>query len=557
MIGLIAKTHEIAIAEEFFQLFKTPWERFRGDRTYDVVLSTGELPADLDCRVALVYSSSETSWDSQVGRPFRRRLRNCFVEFGDCKLPIYGDVATYAGVEGRIAGVTDHPGSVGLELVREGRKDIRIGFDLFAEVKFLLTRGQPPENAQFATLDCHIDVLRRIIVSNGVPVVEIPPVPPGVPFISCLTHDVDFLSLRQHRFDRPMLGFVYRATLGTLLDWVGGRCSWRKIAKNAAAVLKLPFVHLGLARDFWVQFESYLEVERSRPSTFFIIPFKNRRGQAPSWSDSTRRGVRYDVNDIREWIPVLKRQGCELAVHGIDAWADTEKGREELGRITSLTGEKKAGLRMHWLYFSEESPHLVEAAGFDYDSTCGFNDAVGFRAGTSQVFQPLGTSRLLELPLHVQDTAMFFPDRMHLKESQAWELVFGVERQCRQHGGVMTVLWHDRSLVPERLWRDFYAALLDRLSGAPTWFGTARDVVDWFRKRRSIRFAEIRQAGTSLEIALEKVPSQTAPGFCLRVWSPGHEGRIEQLDASLQGRAEIAVELPRAVGLAQVPTPSV
>ena len=41
---------------------------------------------------------------------------------------------------------------------------------------------------------------------------------------------------------------------------------------------------------------------------------------------------------------------------------------------------------MHWLYFGDDSPKTLEAAGFDYDSTCGYNDAVGYRAGTSQVF---------------------------------------------------------------------------------------------------------------------------------------------------------------------------
>jgi hypothetical protein len=424
-------------------------------------------------------------------------------------------------------------------------------------VKFLLTRGQPPENAQFATLDSHIDILRRVMLLNGLPVIEIPPVPPGMSFISCLTHDVDFLSLRQHRFDRAMLGFIYRATLGTLVDWLAGRCAWSKVAKNSLAVLRLPLVHLGLAKDFWVQFENYLEVEEGRPSTFFVIPFKNRRGRAPAWSNSARRGVRYDVDDIREWIPVLKRHGCEVAVHGIDAWIDTNKGREELSRITSLTGEQRTGLRMHWLYFSEGSPHLVEAAGFDYDSTCGFNDAVGFRAGTSQVFQPLATSRLLELPLHVQDTAMFFPDRMHLRESQAWELISGVERQCRHNGGVITVLWHDRSLVPERLWRDFYAALLERLSIGPTWFATAMDVVDWFRKRRGIGFGETRQGGRNLEVSLEQVPTKTHPGFCLRISTLGLEGRIEQLDTPLQGRSEFVVELPRPSAFAPVSTGSV
>ena len=39
----------------------------------------------------------------------------------------------------------------------------------------------------------------------------------------------------------------------------------------------------------------------------------------------------------------------------------------------------------------------------------GYNETVGFRAGTSQVFAPIGTKHLLELPLHIQDTSLLYP----------------------------------------------------------------------------------------------------------------------------------------------------
>ena len=74
---------------------------------------------------------------------------------------------------------------------------------------------------------------------------------------------------------------------------------------------------------------------------------------------------------------------------------------------------------MHWLYWKEASPKVLEDAGFTYDSTFGYNDAIGFRAGTTQPFCPLGAERLLELPLNIQDSAMFYSDRMMLSETEA------------------------------------------------------------------------------------------------------------------------------------------
>jgi hypothetical protein len=53
--------------------------------------------------------------------------------------------------------------------------------------------------------------------------------------------------------------------------------------------------------------------------------------------------------------------------------------------------------------------------------------------------------------------------------------------------------------VPERQWGQPYADLLsDVKDGDRAWFGTARQAVDWFRWRRSIRFARDAQAGVSI-----------------------------------------------------------
>src|SRR5207249_1608661 len=103
-----------------------------------------------------------------------------------------------------------------------------------------------------------------------------------------------------------------------------------------------------------------------------------------------------------------------VGVHAIDAWIDSASGSEERERISSTVGSPAAGVRMHWLFSYEETPRKLEEAGFTYDSTFGYNETVGFRAGTLQAFRPLKASRLLELPLNVMDTALFYPVHMNL-----------------------------------------------------------------------------------------------------------------------------------------------
>ena len=56
--------------------------------------------------------------------------------------------------------------------------------------------------------------------------------------------------------------------------------SVRDLFRNWAAALKLPFVHFGLAKDFWREFDDrYLELEKGLHSTFFVIPFSGQAGK--------------------------------------------------------------------------------------------------------------------------------------------------------------------------------------------------------------------------------------------------------------------------------------
>jgi len=60
---------------------------------------------------------------------------------------------------------------------------------------------------------------------------------------------------------------------------------------------------------------------------------------------------------------------------------------------------------------------------------------------------------------------------------------------------VLTVLWHDRSLGPERHWGDFYRRLIAELRARQAWFANAHAVVDWFRARRAVSFTRAGESG--------------------------------------------------------------
>jgi hypothetical protein len=520
MIGVVAESAEYDVIREFFELFKTPWEFCRPGRRYAILICAGDSQFHGDGELVVFYGSKRTQFDEKHNIPTgaQRTTARVVSHRGD-RIPIYGDTVTFGAGGSDFLRDQESQQPVAW-LQRSGdRTLVRIGYDLFREVRALLTAGQPVENAGIPTLELHIALLRELILGYGIPLVEIPPVPGGYSFIACMTHDVDHPSVRQHKWDHTTFGFLYRALLGSVRDLIRGGMSTRSLAANWAAAFKLPLTYVGLAKDFWRDFaDRYLEREKGFKSTFFLIPFKNRAGTARDGDAPPFRASRYGAQDIADVVQRLTASGCEVGLHGIDAWLDSDRGREELQEIRRLTKDSEIGVRMHWLYYDEQlSPTKLEKAGAAYDSTVGYNGTAGYRAGATQVYRPLGATRLLELPLHVMDTAMFYPDHLGLSRQEARKLLTRMIENAVRFGGCLTVNWHDRSLAPERLWDSCYGDLLQDLKSKGAWFSTAGQAVSWFRKRRSVTFETDDREPATTNVCVP-ADGRSLPGLRLRTY---------------------------------------
>jgi hypothetical protein len=190
---------------------------------------------------------------------------------------------------------------------------------------------------------------------------------------------------------------------------------------------------------------------------------------------------------------------------------------------------------MHWLFFDERAPERLDEAGFTYDSTFGYNETVGFRAGTMQAFKPMTAGRLLELPLAIMDTALFYPSHLNLSQKAAKQAVWRLVDEAERYGGALTINWHDRSLAPERLWGEFYVQLVDELKRRGAWFATATQAASWFAQRRSAVFDSVRWGGASARIRASTDRCQDLPGLTVRVHTPRLPMTIRRYSGSAWG----------------------
>src|SRR3954467_7539318 len=98
MIGVISKESEFPVVQEFFQLFKTPWEQFRAGNSYDVlIVCDGEVPETV-AKLVIVYGCETKRIDGSLGvRGGEISNKDCTLISGDVALPIYGRVREFQG----------------------------------------------------------------------------------------------------------------------------------------------------------------------------------------------------------------------------------------------------------------------------------------------------------------------------------------------------------------------------------------------------------------------------------------------------------------------------
>jgi hypothetical protein len=275
-------------------------------------------------------------------------------------------------------------------------------------------------------LDPPLERLRRRL---GVP----PPAWDGATFAVALTHDVD--SVRRW----TAIG-VRGAAARLKRDVVAGRT---RFALREATGLALAPAHRLRGTDPNWRFEQIVRETRRRGatgSTFFVLGGHHdpHDGSAPEVYERLRPRL----------VETLASVDAEIGLHGsYTASVDPLLLAAEKERLETL-GPRVAGLRYHYLRID---PHRnlepLSDLRFRYDSTLGFPDSLGFRAGIARPFhpwdleidEPLG---VVELPLAVMDVTLAEPRYLGLSPRAAWRVLDGLLDWAAANGAGFALLWH-------------------------------------------------------------------------------------------------------------------
>ncbi len=273
-------------------------------------------------------------------------------------------------------------------------------------------------------------------------------------FTVALTHDVD----TPIRWSGPhaLRGAVSRVRSAA----IGGHSS--DLAAELRGLAAAPGHRLRGSDPNWA-FERIAEIERSHGgrSTYYVMAGHTHPADGPS-------GPAYDRARSAIVSQVLG-QGDEVGLHpSYRSSGDERLLATEKRRLESFVGSAVPGARFHYLrHEAHRSLSQLDALGFVHDSSQGYAEAPGMRAGFSfpycpydlQADRPLG---LVELPLVVMDATLAERRYLGLAAEDGLERAVRVLERAAEVGGTVAVLWHNDRFDPAyaRGWDRVYDTLL-------------------------------------------------------------------------------------------------
>jgi hypothetical protein len=315
---------------------------------------------------------------------------------------------------------------------------------------------------------------------QDVPLVRKGQWPYGQRYTVVLSHDVDEVG----RFE-PGRGV-------RLFMQAFGQSSARAIARGAY------FAAAGLSRSlaWWTDpywnFDAItsLESQNGFRSTFFFVPEARSVSRDPPYEIDTAR--------MRDLLARLRAGGWELGVHGnFDSSMDAGLLRSQRQRLERVGGAAVHGIRQHYLQLRVPDSFRAQAmAGFAYDSSLGYHDCLGFRAGAAFPFHPYDLAAcqplpLLELPLTVMDGPLFWD--LGLTPQEATTRTLALLDTVQSQRGLAVLLWHQRVWNAKKYpgWAHVFQRVVEHLRDeGEAWVATAGSVAHWWLARESVRLEE-------------------------------------------------------------------
>jgi peptidoglycan/xylan/chitin deacetylase (PgdA/CDA1 family) len=284
----------------------------------------------------------------------------------------------------------------------------------------------------------------------------------GKKFAIFLSHDIDDINISNWQLFRSIIPYpMQRDHLGSV--------------RFISSFLKKEKPYLN--------FKKIIEIEKKYDATssFFFLT-----------TNEDIFGKKYQLEEIQDELHYIFNHECEIGLHtGFYSFGNLQKIKMEKEKLENICGKKVVGVRNHVYRFKiPETWKLLSEAGFEYDSTLGYYDMIGFRNGICHPFKPYDLNdnkiiNIIEIPLCVVDVTMF--SYMKLDAKKAWIKIKNLIDVVEKLGGILTILWHNWTFsypvsysgLFGKEWTKLYEKILEYSYKKNAWFANGKNISDF------------------------------------------------------------------------------
>lgn len=311
----------------------------------------------------------------------------------------------------------------------------------------------------------------------------------GAPYAIVLSHDVDLLPLADITVPLRQIGQAFRES------------GFSAKTKHAWYCMKEIVSCIRSGHPTW-QLSHWLdkESEYGFRSTFFFASniTSPHRADPKYWLHSKleHKGQNQRLSRVAKFV---EEMGWEVGLHGsYSTFQNQDLLHKEKEQLVSQTGCMVVGIRQHYLRFDvRKTWRIHECLGFAYDTTLGYSERNGFRAGIAFPFWPYDLQNeqaynLIELPMSIMDGNFFvdYGEKLDAKKAiQRCKKLFEVVEQTE---GLIVINFHPhyyKTTHPD--WWAVYEHILEHAAESGAWVTTGREVTEWWIERRRLLIQDV------------------------------------------------------------------
>jgi len=385
-------------------------------------------------------------------------------------------------------------------------KEYSVPFDIFLNMEYFLNLNEekyksankswgvdsPRYKTKFLNIavvesyvDCFFPILEKAAKKEKLPIPYKKRWPNDAKYAVCLTHDID--------------NFYESNLLLSIKYFFKSVSSFSPFSiVNSLGFVKKSFISslIGKPTKILHYFNEMKEMENKHgvKSTYFFIPLR----------DNSRYAEHYDVYDKNVALEIKKliENGFGVGVHSsFNSFNNFKRLKYESDSLFSRFNIKTKGMRAHYLHVDRNSLANFASAEFNYDTSFGYNDIMGFRIGSSlPIFYE---NKVFELPQIIMDnhfyeffevnSNIYFNEKKEDNDANRWNLFLKVLKNIYVNNGLLTINWHNISFSKGNEKGAFFEKMLVNFKKDKAFIANADYIYGWWVDRDAVKLDCIKK----------------------------------------------------------------